>query len=260
MAEWGFTVIDAGIVDEVSKLKDLIAAKYNLKRDYFCYSLMEFSYEQNIEIRAQFGQILTGFYNAHFKNFRSLNESFLIKPAFQKDELLLHQDFCYTEEEQYAAYNIWIPLADVSAENGAITVLPGSQHCFKNYRSSTLPTLRVSMQKFPPEKVKILPMQAGQVLLFNSAVFHGSLPNLTNHDRTIVTATITHEKADYVYYHSPGETGKVKMIGLDDDAYLRDLNRISNREQPNGKLLRQFDLVLDSFTEEKLIHWADKRS
>lgn len=260
LAEKGFTVIDAGIAAEVAALKAIIQSDYPLQRAYFCYSLLEFTYEQNKEIRKRFRAVLAKFYESNFTNYKTLNESFLIKPGGKDEELFLHQDFCYTDENRFPSYNVWIPLADVTEQNGAVFVLKGSHNWYNNYRSSSIPTLRTSMKKFPAEKIASVEMKAGQVLLFHPAVFHGSFANLTQQDRAIVTATITHKNADFIYYHRPEGSDDVEEYLLHEDAYLRDLEKISHQGRPDGKLLKQFSYRHTPVSEDDLLEMAKKQN
>jgi hypothetical protein len=255
---YGYLLIDAGIETEVDRLSRYITENFKLNYPYFSYSLLENSYEQNKTIRQAIREILTSFFETHFNNYKTLNESFLIKPANTSEELLLHQDFCYTDENNFAAYNVWIPLTDVNENNGAVFVLPGSHLWYKNYRSSSLPTSRISTKKFLASQIQKVQMKKGQVLLFHPALFHGSYPNITNQNRVIVTATVTHKNADFVYYHQEENHTEVEVYNLDDDAYLRELKAISMKARPNAPLKQKFAYKHFEITETELLAKANE--
>jgi hypothetical protein len=258
MQKNGYVVLDGELDEKLADIYTYITKHNNLSLPYFSYSLIENSYRENVLLREFLKSHLNTFYEAHFKQYKTLNESFLVKPAQAKDELLLHQDFCYTDEAKFPVYNVWIPFADVTESNGAMFVLPGSHLWFKNYRSSSLPTARISMKNFNENQIRKVEIKRGQVLLFHPAVFHGSFPNLTDQNRVILTATITHVNAPFLYYHQEENSSDTEIYQLDNDAYLRDLKTISMKARPQAPLVNRFGYHHHIITEKDLIEKASK--
>jgi Phytanoyl-CoA dioxygenase (PhyH) len=228
----GYALLDAGLVSEVAELNGFVNQNYPVPPGVFYYSLMGNSYDENISIRTFIKQILGNFYNTFFENFYTRNESFLSKPRNIDTELLLHQDWSYTDEKKFSSYNIWIPLTDVTANSGAMFFLPGSHLWLNNIRSSTLPTARLASTEFNNNDFETIEIKAGQALIFNPAVFHGSYPNHTNFDRTVITATIFDKDAPYYYYQKTETDGLVKVFTLDDNTYMKDLDKLSYGADP----------------------------
>lgn len=249
----GFALIDnVGLQNKTEQLQKYIVANFQFSEAAFYYSLLNNSFEQNKTLQKFIKEILNDFYETSFFEYRTFSESFLSKPPQTSEELLLHQDFCYTNENKFPAYNIWIPLMDVNENNGAIFVLPGSHLWYKNYRSSSLPTARISMKKFLSHQIVKVNMKRGQALLFHPALFHGSFPNNTSENRVIVTATITHKEADFLYYHREEKSDEVEVYRLDEDAYLRDLKTISAKARPNAPLIEKYAYHHHEITEAEL--------
>lgn len=253
----GFLLLDAHIENEARLLREFISSNYKLTQQHFNYSLLENSFEENKIIRLRVFEILRDFYSKTFVNHKTLNESFLVKPGNTPEEFYLHQDFSYTEEKKFSAYNIWIPLTNVTEQNGAMFALAGSHRWFENYRSSSLPTARICTKNLAAEKIIKIEMNCGQVLLFNPAVFHGSYPNAGSENRVVVTATVTHRDASFLYYHQQENSGEAEVYELDEDAYLRELKSISMREKPNAPLLNRMRYEHHLVTEKELSEKAN---
>jgi hypothetical protein len=252
LAKIGYALVGDVPENSFTQLHAFVMDNLQGNKSYFSYSLIENSYEQNTIIRTIIREILTPFFKSHFNHYKTLNESFLIKPSNTSEELLLHQDFCYTDERTFAAYNVWIPLIDVNESNGAIFVLPGSHLWYKNYRSSSLPTSRISMKNFPSSQIQKVEMKRGQVLLFHPALFHGSYPNTTTQNRVVVTATVTHKNANFLYYHQEENSTETEVYCLHEDAYLRDLKTISMKARPHAPLKEKFTYKHFEITETEL--------
>jgi len=250
----GFAVIDANLIEETEQLHSFIRAHFKISHPHFYYSLLENDFEQNKSICQHFKKILHSFYEANFTDYRTVTESFLAKPAHTSDELLLHQDWCYTDEKKYCAYNIWIPLADITEENGAMFFLPGSHLWFDNLRSASLPTARISSKKFSSAQIASVTLKKGQALLFHPAVFHGSTPNLSSKDRIIVTATLLSETAPFIYFHQGDAPDEVKIFHLDDAALLRTLKTVAMRGSPDLPEERTLNYAHHLITEAELVN------
>lgn len=235
----GFAVIDANLLNEVDELQKYIAEHFQFIGNDFYYSLLSNSFEQNKVLQSFIKGILNNFYEAQFIGCRTITESFLAKPAKTSSELLLHQDWNYTDEKKCAAYNIWIPLSDVTEENGTLFFLKGSHLWFNNLRSCTLPTARISMNNFSLEQIETVIVKKGQALLFHPAVFHGSYPNHSLQNRIVVTATLLSQGAPFIYYQQSELPDEVKVFQLNDDGFLKDLKTIAGGENPDARVINR---------------------
>ena len=104
----------------------------------------------------------------------------------QRENYLLpwHQDYPYVQDSPDALI-YWMPLHDVNEENGCVMVAPGSHHegiipvnmdATKNLclADSTV------VDHYPHIR---LPINEGDVIIFNSLLLHRSCPNLTQQPR-----------------------------------------------------------------------------
>jgi len=240
--EFGYVIIDAHLEKEIDELQTFIKTHLSGLGSDFYYSLISNDYEENKQIRKKIREGLQSFYDKFLVAYKPLNESFLAKPANTAEELLLHQDWCYTDEEKFHSLTLWMPLCDVDENNGALFFVTGSHKWFHNLRSCSFPTARISSKDVPRDKLKTAVMRKGQVLLFHPAGFHGSFPNNTNQHRIIVTSVILPQSADYVYFQAiKGDTGKnVKKFRLDEDVFLRELKTMAVGADPSTEEIDRF--------------------
>lgn len=94
----------------------------------------------------------------------------------------LHQDNFYLKAQPGSCMAAWLALDDCDEANGCLQVVPGS-HTWPLLCTTEADT-RVSFTDVtvplpPGVQAKPVPMQAGDVLFFNGALVHGSLPNTT---------------------------------------------------------------------------------
>lgn len=94
----------------------------------------------------------------------------------------MHQDWSYTDERFHRAVHVWIPLVDVDADNGVMQVVPGSHRWTDGIRTGDVrrgpdPTCPHE-DAFAAMAVPV-PVRAGDALVFDPGLVHGSGGNAT---------------------------------------------------------------------------------
>ncbi len=248
----GFAVVGALSDEAMSALSVLIPQVPLAAGSPFYYSLLNNDFQTNQRIQHQIQTALVAFFESHFNNYRTVTESYLIKPAQTADELFLHQDWCYTDEQLFKAYNVWIPMQDVNEENGALFFLPGSHAWFDTKRSGSLPTGRIaSTGAFIHKSLVKCLAKKGEVILFNPATFHGSFPNNSNTDRLIITTTVIDSFAPFLYYQKESNE-TVTVHELADNFFLKDLKTLAVGQTPDVPALKQINYCHQIVSEHML--------
>jgi len=141
------------------------------------------------------------------ENYRVIIGGFIVKEPSSNGIIPPHQDWTFVNEEKYYSINIWIPLQDVDINNGTLGIIDGSQDMFKSIRGSPNPQFKtalgqINMDLFPFLNIKSL--KAGEAIIYDTKIIHGSTANLTNDSRVAVGLCLTSETADlYHWYLSP---------------------------------------------------------
>lgn len=157
-------------------------------------------------------------YHELFVNYTPFGGAFLYKVPGENSELTAHQDWTIVDESKHVALNCWVPLCDVTKENGALSILPGSH--FDNFnviRAPTLPFFFSGNDDLVMKELIPMEVKAGTAVILNQSVIHYSPPNRGNKIRKAITAGIKSEGAQmYFHYKVPGKD-ELEVFEMDDD-------------------------------------------
>ncbi len=108
-------------------------------------------------------------------------EQFVVKGTDSRGaEFPWHQDSGYVDRPHTPYLNCWIPLDDVSVENGTIYILPFSAAGTRTrVEHKPVPGSNDRVGYFGPETGVPVIAPAGSIAVFSSVSFHRSGPNLT---------------------------------------------------------------------------------
>ena len=157
-------------------------------------------------------------------NKKVFTATFMNKVANSKIFLPAHQDWTYTDEDQYDSVMCWIPLVDVTMQNGAMCFVPFSHQLFDYTRSFPFPMAQTPVDKNCNELLgymEIVNMKAGEMVFINHKTVHASFPNSNYKDRLAVGLSIAPQNEDlFVYCLNPITQGKTKLKYLVDEYFL----------------------------------------
>jgi hypothetical protein len=126
---------------------------------------------------------------------------YLVKePQQQQSVVPMHVDTSFVDESRFVSINLWCPLTDVDAENGCLDVVSGSHH----HGAQLRPTSRDPVGCHPFHDVMPLlkekyarrvEIKAGNAVIYNSRLLHGSDPNRSTRRRVVVGCVIVPREA-----------------------------------------------------------------
>jgi len=147
--------------------------------------------------------------NPFLKDYQLITASYVIKDPNPKGVVPPHQDWTFVEDEtRHCSVTCWIALVDTNMENGCMGVIKGSHKFLNSVRPSPSPQVPSPLAKhmfsmFP--YFELLPMKAGEALIFDNRTFHSSPPNITNEPRLAVGLSFTQKEAQLRHYYcKPG--------------------------------------------------------
>ncbi len=159
--------------------------------------------------------------------------TFLVKPAYSKNFLPLHQDWSIVEEDRYQTAFVWCPLQETNSDNGGLFVVPGSHTFFNNRKSGSLPSPRVNFNEVIRSHTINLTLKPGQAIIYSDNLFHGSEPNPSDNPRVIATARIVEKGAPLTYYQKQDDD-KIGVYYFTKDNYLNGIKYLTKGEVPPG--------------------------
>ncbi|MCO5233295.1 MAG: phytanoyl-CoA dioxygenase family protein [Chitinophagales bacterium] len=234
----GFVIIKSLISEDIINELKAINQKFlkNLDKD-FAYSTMIGDADVNIEIHHKTTQLVQPILDTLFKNYKNYSSTFLIKPAENGSEMKLHQDWSFTDENEFLPTTFWLPLQDVNEKNGAVFFIKKSHAFFKNYRSHSLPSARIASNGIIAPYIETANIKVGDLLLFNPAIFHGSHANSTEQHRIAYTTTIMADSARLSYFHYL-DAQKIQIFHLDEFAFLTQMKEFNLTGEFSGEKIR----------------------
>lgn len=142
-----------------------------------------------------------------------------IKPPHSNSLLNPHQDSSMVDEEKYFGIHAWIPLVDVTPENGTLYVLPGSHRFGNSQRSLNVPWPFSKFEKLMLKYSIPVTLKAGDVVFFENSTIHYSPPNTTSNMRLAVTVLIKPKNAPLIHHFIDDKTpsGMVELYEVNAD-------------------------------------------
>ena len=166
---------------------------------------------------------LTGPIQALVGDYQPFLAAYFAKGAHQGERMHFHQDLTYTDERFHRAVLAWIPLVDVDASNGAMDVVPGSHrwsHGIRPGRDDDAPPTDPHREAFACRSVS-LAMRAGEALLYDPALVHGTPPNRTPRTRPVAGIALAPAGASLVHFRR-ADDGGIEGASIGPDGHLID--------------------------------------
>lgn len=182
----GYLVIDHLDAAEVAELRTRFEAMYVGEREDACHrsnESLDLGYRQ--ALHELIGEVLGPLVDDLLVDHLGYSSGTLVKWRGPRSLMPSHQDWTVVDETQFRSLSFWMPLCDVDAANGALHVLPGSQRVLDGMRPNPgIPPMLVDPAgDLDPARLQVIAMRAGQVLVFDHGVLHGSPPNTIDDPR-----------------------------------------------------------------------------
>lgn len=159
------------------------------------------------EVSEEIERVFKPYIDKIFDNYQYVVGLLFIKnPSPDADaEVPMHQDPTLLMDEDVNKHiNIWCPLNDVDENNGALHMVAGSHLFFPGVQARTVPTPYEKIYPAIHQAKNCIRMQAGDALIFDNKILHGSMPNVTNKKRVAVVLSFAPKNAQYIsIYRDP---------------------------------------------------------
>ncbi len=205
LLEQGYVVIPFLNTGEVTSLVDFYYQHHPQLQDGMYATAhvpdVNFRMQMNDYIRQVFARAI----EQTFVNHTALGGSYIAKGKGTKGTLQPHQDWNIVDEENFRSFNIWVPLVDLTENNGAIKILPNSHAWLTTYRSANIPSAFNGVNDLLWQKMISLYMKKGEALIYDHRLLHASGENTTPEIRLAAVYGIIPDKSSMRYYHKAGE-------------------------------------------------------
>jgi hypothetical protein len=266
LKENGYIIINLLSESEVQSLLSF-DKNYSLPNDLvaspMCFSMKtsEVSYRQLIteEIKRLFAPKLA----ILLPEYRIANCNFARKkPNLSSSIMPLHQDPSLVDESSLDSFGVWCPLIDVNEQNGCLQVVRKSHQLNSKPRPifvfNGFPYSQDILSLMQQRYLTSIPMKAGQALIYDKRLFHGSPPNLTTVERVAAICSLVPENVlTHLCYRESSISSKIELFEVDDEFY----ECYIIGEKPEGlKSLGIFDYEVEPLTPEILMEKLEEDS
>lgn len=157
-------------------------------------------------------------YEKYFINYAPFGAAFLYKVPGGGADLPIHQDWTIVDEEQAVALNCWVPLQDINETNGALHIVPGTHYDkIKTLRSPTIPFFFSGHDELVLQAAVPMYVKAGEAVILNQSVIHGSASNRSDKIRKAITAGVKTKGAQMYFHYKVPEKDELEVFAMDDD-------------------------------------------
>lgn len=161
--------------------------------------------------------------------------SFLTKFPGDESVLPLHQDPTFVDERRHRAVTVWIAIDDITGDrgNGPLHLLMGSHRVGLELRGTgTEPTYIDDQHLLWPHAVPV-DARAGDVLVMDARLLHGSPPNRSEHARAAVAGVMAPRGAELCHAVGVGDE-TVDILRVDGRFYWETSPRSLREQIPEG--------------------------
>jgi len=227
--ELGYVVVDFMNSDEIQEVKKIVASLREERLDAddnpeVSYKLSFFV--DNPEYRKRIFDRISDFSQPLLDAYLDNYEPLMIN-TFDKEpgtgEVPVHQNWTFVDEASYRSVSVWIPLVDVTRENGTMELVPRSHSGISEFRGPLIPWVFLDIVDTIKEKYMVpLNLRVGQAAIIDDAILHYTSQNDTQTIRATVQIIAKPQEANAIHYHRPSEEAEhVEVFETDSGFYQR---------------------------------------
>lgn len=193
-------------------------------------------------------EFLTGLLGSLLSDYRYEGGYVVAKPA-SSARLDMHQHQPVTRDIYETVVHCWLTLDDSGRDRGGLRIVPGSHAITRHVQSfDSPPYFAAFADRLERDHARTLELRAGQAVIFERSLLHGSEPNRGSHPllRILGTAIPQESRLCVLAEHSSGrfEAFEVGEAMIDADLYciarenragLRSAGRIANQNLALGE-------------------------
>ncbi len=174
---------------------------------------------------------------------KSLGTSILIKSQGSEGKMEPHQDWTVVDESEFSSVTIWIPLEDVDATNGALSVIRGSHKLSSMVRSPFFENPLSEINDLLINDLELINLKRGQAIIFNHALIHSSGVNYSTNDRVALTYGFTPKEAQLIFYTKDGQYIDKYVVP---DYFFKDYNTSIGQKPSIGEVVDRLNFNEDN--------------
>jgi Phytanoyl-CoA dioxygenase (PhyH) len=243
--ENAYCIIPLFSPDEVKQLEEIYHGNRVAEQAAIEITIKNPDYDVNKKIRNLIAGIALPRINECLDRYRLLHAGFIAKIPGKPNAIKLHQDSTFVDESQFTALNIWCPLTDVDEKNGALWIIKHSDRFYRGLRGQ--PFKEYDFNDIGDEVIakygKMLPMKAGEAIIYDTALLHYSKQNVSEKTRLVCNVVMVPAEAPAYYYHFNKQKNSLEQYEISDDFLLSYFSKFLQTGKIDAKHLNTIDVV-----------------
>lgn len=199
--DMGFVRLNVLSQDETKRLLSSYEALPRPRESGFHCTMFSPEEDLRTSVDAIIKDALVDKLNAHFVQHTALYGNFMVKEPGVESEWFVHQDWAYVDETEHVSVAVWVPLIDLTEENGVLCVVPGSHKIPNIVRGPGVTDPWTDLHQIIKEDCheKII-LKAGEAIVWHHRLVHFSPPNLSSTARVAATLIYTPFDVPVIHY------------------------------------------------------------
>jgi len=174
-------------------------------------------YEYKMKIANRLSEIYSKPCADVFEDYRTLNNVFIVKDIGETP-FKVHQDWNVVDEKENFAINVWVPLYDITKNEGGLWVVEGSHKIDRHVRGSAYLFPNYAPFNSELEKVaKSVSLKAGEAIVFYVNIIHGSPSNYGESERIATCFSVIPKDAPLNIYFQKQKGDPLEIHSPKDD-------------------------------------------
>lgn len=159
---------------------------------------------------------------ALFDRYKTIAHTYIVKIPSPDTKIHLHLDDIHLDQSKFRAVNIWLPLVDVTRENGCLRVYNGTHLLPKFHRGFGVDFIYRPYIPILEEGLIDVPVKAGELVVYDDTLIHASWPNLSDSIRPAIVSGLVPEEADLwaCFHHKGLKEDEVEYFEVDKEFWL----------------------------------------
>lgn len=238
--KYGYVIINTLPLSVIDELRNYYFQNTKISQSGF--HVTHFNKDRNYKnnIHNTLVRLTSKYLTPIFENYYPVFGNYMIKEAIGDSNMPIHADWTYVDETKFASVSVWIPLADVTSENGCLGIIPFSQNITATIRGPEIRQL-----EFPCDEIlikkrgKLLPLTVGNMVIYNHKLLHYSPSNNSGKRRLAINLSFAPEEAELFHYCIPQNYSDIhKFDTINSDFYIN----YDNFQMPErGRLSEKID-------------------
>lgn len=253
----GFEILDLIESTDLEKLKSIFEREhqFNVKDGGMFYSMYSKDLDYRKRVHDDIGDVLKPYLDKLFTNYKNVINAFVVKLPGEKSEFYVHQDTTGLDEFKFSPLSLWIPLADVNEENGALAIIEKSHWFFSPYRGVSFRFPFKNIMETIREYLRPIKMIAGQALMFDNRMIHNSSENKSDQIRVAIICGIFPKEARYQNCYQENEDSAIEVYEHEDDFLLKNPHFFYNcTDRPqSGEIIKKVEELFPYMNAEEFI-------